>query len=77
MAQMSVKIIIEFIVEEGKGKCNVTGPLEDDVLCFGLLEKAKQTIIDHNRKLQEGKAGKGFPAGGMLPAYGPKGRLSS
>ncbi len=54
MPQPNIKMSIEFISDEsGLGRVNVTGPLENDILCFGLLEKAKQTIIDHNKVLQE------------------------
>jgi hypothetical protein len=34
------------------GKINVSGPLHDQILCFGLLEIAKQVVIDNGKLAQ-------------------------
>ena len=44
----SIKLIIELTEQ---GKFNVTGPLQDDILCLGLLKKAEQQVIDFNKKM--------------------------
>ena len=38
------------IVLDDAGSINVNGPIENELLTFGLLEKAKQAVIDHNKK---------------------------
>jgi hypothetical protein len=41
---MSVKLIIEMMPDKS---VNVTGPMNDKILCYGLLELAKEIIADY------------------------------
>ncbi len=45
---MSVKIIIELGDDQ---KINISGPLENKVLCYGLLEMGKDLVRDYKVKL--------------------------
>lgn len=42
---------------------NVSGPIQDDILCYGLLEKARQVISAYQVSLHKPK-----PNGGILSA---------
>lgn len=42
------------IILSDQGLVSVNGPLENKLLMFGLLEIAKETVIDHNHKRQSG-----------------------
>ncbi len=43
---MSVKIELRITVSN-EGEIRVYGPVQDKILCFGLLEMAKDAIRDH------------------------------
>jgi hypothetical protein len=35
------------------GSINVAGPLDNPILCYGLIELGRQSIADHLKKLQD------------------------
>jgi hypothetical protein len=37
-----------------QGQLNVNGPIHDKLLCFGLLELAKEAVPEHHRKKANG-----------------------
>ena len=39
------------------GQVGVTGPIGDKLICYGLLEVAKETIKDFNKKMIEKPSG--------------------
>lgn len=45
---MSIKIIIELGDDQ---KINISGPLENKVLCYGLLEMGKDLVRDYKAKM--------------------------
>jgi len=51
---MAVKIQLTITVDDN-GRPNVSGPIHDKLLCYGLLEIAKETIAEHHRRAAEGK----------------------
>lgn len=56
---MKLTLVIEVLES---GKVEVTGPLSEQVLCLGLLEMAKQNVIEWNKKNQ---AASGFSSHGI------------
>ena len=50
MAQ--VKLTIELMSD---GSISVNGPINNTLLCYGLLESAKDAIRDHVKRVQEAK----------------------
>lgn len=44
------------ITLDAAGKVNVSGPIHDRLLCFGLLEFAKQTIIEFQNNKADASA---------------------
>jgi hypothetical protein len=36
------------------GSVNLTGPLDNRILCLGLLEAAKEKVIEHGKKKEQG-----------------------
>jgi hypothetical protein len=49
MPAPSCKLIIELAPG---GRINVSGPLHDKMLCYGMLESAKDSIRDYQAKAQ-------------------------
>jgi len=63
-APKSVYLQIEFTNE---GKINVNGPIANEMLCYFLLEKAKDIIKGHNlRLIMEEKSKVVKPSGGIM-----------
>ena len=63
---------VELIIRVVKGEVMVHGPIHDKVLCYGLLECAKDAVRDFNDK--GGAAGKGLLVPTItLPANGGRG----
>lgn len=44
---------IELTISMGPTGITAKGPIHDVILCLGMLEAGKQTIIDHNKKSRE------------------------
>lgn len=44
------------------GVIEVNGPLADEILCYGLLEKARQVVAEHRRRQATGEAVQQAPA---------------
>mgnify|MGYP001616821637 CR=1 FL=1 len=45
--------IVLTITFSGSGNVNVTGPLQDKILCYGMLERAKDAIRDYKPESQQ------------------------
>lgn len=56
-------------------QCEVTGPLMNRFLCYGMLEMARDVIVDWNKHKQREQQrildAVGMPGGGVLP-FDPK-----
>lgn len=50
-AQSDVKVMLAITMNHA-GQVNVTGPIEDAILCFGLMEFAKTIITQYNQRAQ-------------------------
>ena len=59
----SITLAIEFTKE---GKINVNGPITNEMLCYFLLEKAKDIIKGHNLKLAIEERQRVMPAKGGI-----------
>jgi hypothetical protein len=46
---------ITITIDPTTGAISVSGPLENTMLCLGMLEMAKGSILEYARKSQEGK----------------------
>lgn len=55
-------IELKIVVDEA-GRCMVTGPIDNTLLCYGLLETAKDTIRHH----QQSQAARLVQPASMLP----------
>ena len=63
---------VELVIRVVQGQVTVSGPIHDKVLCYGLLESAKDAIRDFVAK--GGAAGKGLLVPTItLPANGGRG----
>jgi hypothetical protein len=47
---MAIKLQLVITVDD-KGQVQVTGPIHDRLLCYGLLEAARDAIKEHNDNL--------------------------
>lgn len=73
MPQKVVLTITYTLNEDGSNRTDVSGPIHDETLCYGMLEKAKMTIHDDQPRIQaelkdklaKMKAAGGFPGGGL------------
>lgn len=59
---------LKIVVDDATGKVEVTGPIKQEVLCLGLLEKAKDIILKFNDPQRQPRAEKGPD---LLLANGP------
>lgn len=46
------------VILEADGRIGVTGPIDNKVLCYGMLELARQAIQAYEPKIQAPNAGK-------------------
>lgn len=51
MAQQMIQLLIT--MDPSDGKVSVTGPIDQPVLAYGLLELARDAIKDHNARRTE------------------------
>lgn len=58
---MEPKINVEFHITLENGSLNLAGPLNDKILCLGLLESAKEAVLsmhrENDRRINEHKNG--------------------
>lgn len=47
-----IQLVIQW--DPNTGEINVNGPVDQEILCLGLLEKAKQAVMAHAQKKAEG-----------------------
>lgn len=65
-ATPSIRLVVEMLPD---GRVTVSGPIDNKLLCYGLLESAKDAIRDYivaNAKLVQPVA--------LVPRLGPNGR---
>jgi hypothetical protein len=46
---------ITITLDPTTGAVSISGPLENTIICLGLLEMAKSNVIEYARKAAEGK----------------------
>lgn len=45
---------IQFLIQiDDAGRCNVNGPIENKILCYGILDVAKEAVAEYHRKKAE------------------------
>lgn len=49
--------VVLIITMNEKMQVLVNGPIENKIVCFGMMEVAKEAIIAHNLQLQGGRSG--------------------
>jgi len=60
------------------GRVEVSGPIANDMLCYGMLEKAKDAIREWNKQEQKNRSGLVVAGPGQIPEppkNGAKNRL--
>jgi hypothetical protein len=53
MAENNDDGVIRLVIEFKAGKINVTGPIQDKVFCYGLIEAAKDAIRTYADKQKD------------------------
>lgn len=52
VAQMPGVVTMVITLNQATRQLGLQGPLEDKLFCFGMLELAKEAVIDHHKKMQ-------------------------
>lgn len=51
---MQTEVVAQIVIAmDNRGQINVNGPLENKLLMLGLLECAKETVIEFSKKAQQ------------------------
>ena len=64
--------IVLTITMQPDGEIQISGPLGNKVLCYGMIEAAKDAVRDYVEKAAQPS----IISASMIPAIGPNGRLT-
>lgn len=56
------EVTLTVVLVEGGGGVSVTGPIHNKILCYGMLEAAKEAIMEHQRREQDRRIQLASPA---------------